>query len=430
MLWLQLIQRHIQTNQSPNVIFHFQLCIVWSMSRGMWLFMVLFASVSPMYLGLSRKRDLNRSGTWLNKGYYYNQWWLCRGSISLDLITREEQANKRQAPKEGLTLLHPTVCPDTGEGNIARFPVSYTSWEEHCSELAQHCNIRDIWIFQREMSERALGRVCTVFSLFKTRQYGILLTSARAGQDIPLSSHPISPPHPPLARHAESLSPPHLQWKLPVVPTCPETGSLWDLRSLITAGLSLWAPLNLHGSARPGVSLRHRLTLGRLECVSVCVCLLVCVCCVLLRLSPSMCVCVCVHFIHCSWQYTVESPADFKVPGVMWNPFNSVYSAVCVCVCVCVCACVRVCNVRNRWPPKVFPANIQQHRYRHNSFHRCWEVSALRWIQAHGSLHSPRNSERQSFESPEGAFHSSEISDGRIPLRFYIFMFQASVSFK
>ena len=194
MLWLQLIQRHIQTNQSPNVIFHFQLCIVWSMSRGMWLFMVLFASVSPMYLGLSRKRDLNRSGTWLNKGYYYNQWWLCRGSISLDLITREEQANKRQAPKEGLTLLHPTVCPDTGEGNIARFPVSYTSWEEHCSELAQHCNIRDIWIFQREMSERALGRVCTVFSLFKTRQYGILLTSARAGQDIPLSSHPISPP--------------------------------------------------------------------------------------------------------------------------------------------------------------------------------------------------------------------------------------------
>lgn len=66
-----------------------------------------------------------------------------------------------------------------------------------------------------------------------------------SSQDISIfCSHPIFP-------HAWNTAPlalsPHLLSKLPAEWTWPGSGGLWDLRSLITARLSLRAPLNLHG---------------------------------------------------------------------------------------------------------------------------------------------------------------------------------------
>lgn len=71
------------------------------------------------------------------------------------------------------------------------------------------------------------------------------------------------------ARSVETFFSPHRQYcrlvtPTAVVPTCPQTGGLWDLRFFIAAGLTLWAPLNLSSE----LSLRH---LGMCLCVYVCV---------------------------------------------------------------------------------------------------------------------------------------------------------------
>lgn len=84
----------------------------------------------------------------------------------------------------------------------------------------------------------------SVLSLFKTTQSGILLMSERPAKTF-LCPHIQHSP----SRQVEPLLL-RLLSKLPVVPKRPETGGLWDPRSLITAGLSHWAPLNLHSLHR------------------------------------------------------------------------------------------------------------------------------------------------------------------------------------
>ena len=105
---------------------------------------------------------------------------------------------------------------------------------------------------------------------FGTRQNGFLLPSAETSP----SPHVLPPPH---GRCTEWLSA-HLPSQLPVVPTCPQTCGLGDLRSFITAGLFLWAPLNLlvyrSESHRGGTD---TYTLEVCVCLCVCVCVSVCV---------------------------------------------------------------------------------------------------------------------------------------------------------
>lgn len=82
-----------------------------------------------------------------------------------------------------------------------------------------------------------------------------------------------------------------------VVPTCPQTGGLWDLRFFIAAGLTLWAPLNLGGS--------HW---DIWVCVCVCVCVHVCA-----RAPACACVRASVLALHCSrW-----CASEFLVSGVL-----------------------------------------------------------------------------------------------------------------
>lgn len=107
-------------------------------------------------------------------------------------------------------------------------------------------------------------------------------------------------------RSVETFFSPHRQYcrlatPTAVVPTCPQTGGLWDLRFFIAAGLTLWAPLNLSSE----LSLRH---LGMCLCVYMCVCTCACVC-----------VHTCVLSLHCSRRYASE----FLVSGVVLSSLLS-----------------------------------------------------------------------------------------------------------
>jgi len=81
------------------------------------------------------------------------------------------------------------------------------------SEIAKHCKMWDIIIFQSD--PESLSRLSTVLSLFKTRQYGILRTSERLAKTF-LSPHIQYSPRSPHS-HSHRLSYESFLWCQPAL---------------------------------------------------------------------------------------------------------------------------------------------------------------------------------------------------------------------